>query len=96
MLAAERGACGFDGAPCWVWMFPEGTRLTPARLAASATFQRDRGLEPMSRVLYPRMKGFTSLWRGLEHSCGGVIDVTISLPTGAAPTLPGLLRGEGG
>ncbi|KAF9975099.1 hypothetical protein BGZ73_001360 [Actinomortierella ambigua] len=45
-------------APVWIASFLEGSRLTPAKLAASQKFMQSRGLPVLSNVLMPRTKGF--------------------------------------
>lgn len=79
--------------PVWMMMFPEGTRFTPAKLAASQTFATKAGLTPYRRLLIPRTKGFSTAVNGLRTHVSAVYSVTIGYP-GKAPSLVSLIRGD--
>ena len=79
--------------PLWLMSFPEGTRITPAKLAASRAYARRAGLRETSRVLLPRPSGFVTSVTALRERVQAVYIVTIRYP-GVVPTLPALIRGE--
>lgn len=61
----------------WLVSFPEGTRITPVKLAASQAFAAKRGMVPPSNVMLPRPKGFAASVIGLREHVGAVYSVTI-------------------
>ena len=63
--------------PIWLISFSEGTRMTPAKLAAAQDFARERGLREPRHVLVPRPKGFVASIEGLRGHLDAVYDVTI-------------------
>jgi 1-acyl-sn-glycerol-3-phosphate acyltransferase len=83
------------GAPIWVNLYPEGTRLKPSKLAAAQDFARQQKLPIPHRVLIPRVKGFLATVEGLEGHVDAVYDLTIAYPNGRAPTLWQLLSAQG-
>ena len=46
-------------SPVWVLLYPEGTRLSPEKLAASQEFAASRNLPILNHHLVPRTKGFS-------------------------------------
>lgn len=83
------------GAPIWVNLYPEGTRLKPSKLRSAQEFARQNNLPMPHHVLIPRVKGFLATIEGLEGHLDAVYDLTIAYPEGKAPTLWGLLSAEG-
>ena len=63
--------------PLWLVSFPEGTRLTPAKLAASQAFAKKKGMTPTKNVMLPRPKGFAASVIGLRAHVKAVYSVTI-------------------
>jgi len=78
--------------PCWMLSFPEGTRGTAAKLAASRAYQQAQGLQPLAHVLLPRTKGFVATVQGLRGHVTAVYDVTIGY-VGGVPTLWQYIKG---
>lgn len=83
------------GAPIWVNLYPEGTRLKPSKLAAAQEFARTQNLPIPKHVLIPRVKGFLATVEGLEGHVDAIYDLTIVYPNGKAPTLWELLSAQG-
>ncbi len=83
------------GAPIWINIYPEGTRLKPSKLKAAQEFAAAQGWPVPQRVLIPRMKGFLATVEGLEGHIGAVYDLTIVYKDGQAPTLWELLSCQG-
>lgn len=81
-----------DPHPFWVTVFPEGTRVTPDKLATAQEFARSRGMDVPGYTLVPRPKGFIATVTGLRERLDEVIDVTIGYP-GGIPTLPQYMMG---
>ncbi len=81
-----------ERVPLWLVSFPEGTRLTDAKLAASTRYARDHGLTPLQHVLLPRTKGFVASVLGLRSHIDAVYDVTIGYEQGV-PTLWQYVKG---
>ena len=63
--------------PTWLVIFPEGTRMKPAKLASSQDYARRKGLEVFDHVLIPRGKGIHASLQGLEGFIQSVYDVTL-------------------
>lgn len=80
-------------APLWLCCFPEGTRITPAKLAASQDYARRAGQKPTDLVMLPRPKGFAASVIGLKSHVTAVYDLTIYYPE-KIPTLVQLIRGD--
>jgi len=78
--------------PLWLVMFAEGTRLTPAKLAAAQAWARERGRPEPAHVLVPRTKGFVAAVHGLRGHAAAVYDVTIGYERGV-PTLWQYMQG---
>lgn len=72
--------------PMWLVTFAEGTRVTKAKLATTAAWAAERGLEPTRHVLLPRTKGFVATIEGLGQHIEAVYDITIAYHDGV-PTL---------
>jgi 1-acyl-sn-glycerol-3-phosphate acyltransferase len=81
-----------DRIPLWLLLFVEGTRLRPAKLERSRAYARERGLEPLAHLLFPRAKGFVGSILGLRDRLDAVYDVTIGYEDGV-PTLWQLMQG---
>lgn len=64
--------------PFWLIIYPEGTRRTPAKLAAARDFAKKRDLRPLDHVLQPRTKGFVGAAQALRGSAGAIYDVTVA------------------
>lgn len=75
-----------EDIPLWLVSFPEGTRLTPAKLEKSRQYALRAGLQPPRHVLVPRTKGFAASVQGLRGHATAIYDVTIAYPDGV-PTL---------
>lgn len=71
--------------PLWLTLYPEGTRITPAKLAASQDFARRKGLYVPQRGLIPRSKGFAAAVAGLREHVSRVYDISIYYPGGIPP-----------
>jgi 1-acyl-sn-glycerol-3-phosphate acyltransferase len=84
-----------DQIPVWMMSFPEGTRLTPAKLVLAQDFARKSGRPLPQHVLIPRTRGFTATVLGMRTHLGAIYDVTIAYP-GKAPTMTELLGQIGG
>ncbi len=72
--------------PMWLLSFPEGTRLTPAKLERSQAYARKQGLPVTEHVMLPRTKGFAASVRALRTHVKAVYDITIGYEEGI-PTL---------
>ena len=82
-----------DHIPIWLVSFLEGTRMTPAKLAASQRRMRRLGLPLTSHVMIPRTKGFVASVHGLGSHLQAVYDVTIA-HEGSVLKLWELVKGE--
>ena len=78
--------------PVWLMTFPEGTRVTAAKLETSRVYQRGKGLPPLRHLLLPRTKGFVASVKGLRGHIDAVYDVTIGYEDGV-PNLWQYTRG---
>lgn len=63
--------------PLWLLIFPEGTRMKPAKFAASRNYAERKGLPVFDHVLLPRGKGIHSSLQGLSGLLTGIYDITI-------------------
>ena len=78
--------------PTWLFVFPEGTRLTAAKLKASQDFASSRDLPHLVHHLVARTKGFCLMASTLR---GGLLDLTfVQGEDSAPPTLLSLLSGR--
>lgn len=79
--------------PLWLISFSEGTRMSPANLAASRRYAAEHELVPPRHVLLPRAKGFVASVTGLQGHLAAVYDVTIGYVDGL-PSLWQWAKGE--
>jgi 1-acyl-sn-glycerol-3-phosphate acyltransferase len=63
--------------PVWLVSFPEGTRITPEKLAGAKAFAAKKGLPEPKAVMLPRPKGFAASVIGLRDHVKSVLSVTI-------------------
>jgi len=64
--------------PVWLLLFPEGTRISPAKQAASADYCRSAGLPVLKHHLLPRTKGFSFVAEHVDRSrVRAVFDITL-------------------
>jgi len=82
-------------SPFFLVMFPEGTRFTKEKHAASMIVAREKGLPELKHHLLPRTRGFVA---GLPHLKGkvpAIYDVTVAFPKNChpEPTVFNLLNG---
>jgi len=68
--------------PFWIGIYPEGTRITPAKKEASQKHSREKGYPILEHVLLPRTKGFVFIRQRLKASVKTVYDVTIAYAGG--------------
>lgn len=78
--------------PFWVSFFPEGTRLTAAKLRSSQEYARQKHYPVLNKVLLPRPKGFITTVNTLREHVEAVIDTTLCYQP-VLPTIPNILRG---
>lgn len=71
-----------ENIPVWLVSFVEGTRITPAKLARSQQYARQKGLPVFENVLLPRTKGFLATLQAMRRHLDAVYDVTIAYPDG--------------
>lgn len=81
-----------EGIPVWLVSFVEGTRSTPVKIRASATWAVEHGMVPLRHLLTPRTKGFVATVGALRSHLDAVYDVTIGYDRGV-PTLWQLIVG---
>ena len=72
--------------PLWFMSFVEGTRKTPAKLAASREYAAKIGERPFDHVLYPRTRGFVASDGAIREQLHDSYDDTIAYPS-KAPSL---------
>lgn len=82
-----------EKVPIWLIMFPEGTRMTPAKHEKSVALSKEKGTHEFKHLLYPRPRGFSAAVLGLRDHIDAVYSVTIGYENGA-PTLTQLIRGD--
>ena len=63
--------------PFWVGIYPEGTRITPAKLQESQTICREKGWPLLHKVLAPRPKGFVYIAQNLKGTVSALYVVTV-------------------
>ena len=80
-------------SPLWLVSFPEGTRLTAAKLKASQSFAAKSGFAATQHVLLPRPKGFAASVAGLRGYVRAVYSLTITYDN-TAPSLVATIRGD--
>lgn len=84
-------------SPVWLFLFPEGTRLTADKLKASQEFAAGRGLPVLEYHLTPRTRGFayTLSQTGPRGRMTTLLDLTVVPISGSAPlTMDSLLSGR--
>jgi 1-acyl-sn-glycerol-3-phosphate acyltransferase len=69
--------------PLWLMSFPEGTRLTPQKLAQAQSYAHKTQKPLPQNVLIPRARGFAASVTGLRTHINAVYDVTLIYPKGA-------------
>lgn len=74
--------------PTWLVIFPEGTRMKPAKFASSRAYAQRKGLPVFDHVLIPRGKGIHACLQGMSGHLAAVYDVTIQYDGG----VPGAVR----
>lgn len=79
--------------PFWLCFFPEGTRITSAKLEASQRHARANSYPILHKVLLPRPKGFTAAVHGLREHVDAVLDVSIYYSQ-RPPFISAVLRGK--
>lgn len=80
-------------APLWLVSFPEGTRLTAAKLEASRAYAVKSGVTPPKHVMLPRPKGFAASVQGLRSHVRAVYSLTITYDPGPH-SLVAIVRGD--
>lgn len=85
-------------SPVWVLLFPEGTRFSAEKHAASREFAASRGLPQLQHHLLPRTKGFSfTVSRADPKKITSVYDVTLvagASASSAEPTLTSAICGR--
>jgi len=82
-------------SPVWVLLYPEGTRLSPEKLAASQEFAASRNLPILNHHLVPRTKGFSFTVSRLDpERISSLYDVTLVADQKTPPTLTSILFGR--
>ncbi|XP_023322633.1 1-acyl-sn-glycerol-3-phosphate acyltransferase delta isoform X2 [Eurytemora carolleeae] len=84
-------------SPVWILLFPEGTRFSQEKFAASQKFAAARGLPELQHHLIPRTKGFSFTVSQLDPTrISTVYDVTLvaGSENSAPPTLTSAIRGK--
>ena len=80
--------------PFWIGVYPEGTRITPAKKRDSQAFSRQRRLPLFHHVLFPRTKGFTYVLSALRPTLSAVYNATTSYSGGGLFLTDVLLKGR--
>ncbi|KNC47686.1 1-acylglycerol-3-phosphate acyltransferase [Thecamonas trahens ATCC 50062] len=81
LFAAFRAA-GAAGQPVWLMCHPEGTRMSPAKLAASQAWLEAQGRDQMDHVLAPRVKAVIAAVAALHSRFAAIYDLTLAYPDG--------------
>eukprot|EP00455_Lapot_gusevi_P021369 TRINITY_DN2245_c0_g2_i2.p1 TRINITY_DN2245_c0_g2~~TRINITY_DN2245_c0_g2_i2.p1 ORF type:complete len:371 (-),score=115.27 TRINITY_DN2245_c0_g2_i2:66-1178(-) len=68
--------------PYWVGIYPEGTRITPAKKEKSHAWAKAHNLPLFENVLLPREKGFIFVINSLRQQLDSVYDCTIAYEGG--------------
>jgi len=79
--------------PIWMTSFPEGTRMSPEKLAKAKDFARQRNLPVLNHVLNPRSLGFTATLTGLSGHVSAIYSLTIGYKD-EVPSLTKIIRGD--
>ena len=75
-----------DNIPCYILIFPEGTRITRKNIEKSNEFARERGLKELHKVVLPRVKGLHMILTAIKSQnktskgIRWIYDVTIGYP----------------
>jgi len=64
--------------PLQLWLFSEGTRQTPQKLAESQAYAKQQGYPHFDHVMLPRPKGFIAAVNSLRANVTHVYDVTLA------------------
>lgn len=80
--------------PVWIHIFTEGTRRTAEKQAQATQYSLEKRHRPLTRVLWPRTKGFVATLQGMEPHVDAVYDLTIIYPGSEIPTLWDVFMGE--
>mmetsp|Transcript_23734 Transcript_23734/g.59399 ORF Transcript_23734/g.59399 Transcript_23734/m.59399 type:complete len:333 (+) Transcript_23734:41-1039(+) len=78
-----------DDIPLCLWLFPEGTRITPSKKKLSQEHARLKGYPVFENVLLPRPKGLMLALQGLKDVTPYVYDVTLNY-SGWGPAGPSI------
>ncbi len=79
--------------PVWIHIFTEGTRRTPEKQAQATQYSLSKRPTPLTRVLWPRTKGFVATIQGMGEHIDAVYDLTI-IYDAEIPTLWDVFKGE--
>lgn len=71
-----------EDIPFWIVIFPEGTRISEAKLERSKRIARRQGIAPNEHVMFPLTKGVNATLDGLGETLDAVYDVTIGYSEG--------------
>lgn len=63
--------------PIWLTLFPEGTRFTEEKHAASMKVAREKGLPELKHHLLPRTRGFTASVPYIQNF--GIYDIVVAV-----------------
>jgi 1-acyl-sn-glycerol-3-phosphate acyltransferase len=63
--------------PAHIWIFPEGTRLTPSKLKSSQEHAAQKGYPVWNNVMLPRYRGFVTALNSMKATFKYICDVTI-------------------
>jgi len=63
--------------PFWMVSYLEGTRRTAKKVQEARAFALERGLQPLTHVLQPRVKGFVAMATELRPAAHAVYDITL-------------------
>ncbi|CAG0914501.1 unnamed protein product, partial [Notodromas monacha] len=83
--------------PFWLLLYPEGTRFTPSKHAASLEFARSKDLPILENLLMPRTKGFVFLRQRISRQVKDIYDILMVFDeesSGRRVNLSSVLRGE--
>ena len=63
--------------PVQLWIFPEGTRMTPKKLASSQKYAQEKGYPVWKHVMLPRHRGFITALNSLNGIVKYIHETTI-------------------
>lgn len=78
--------------PLWLVLYPEGSRLTPEKLAVSHAYAAREGLPVLQHTLLPRLKGFAAMLSVLRPHLDTIYDATV-LFEGRTPSMSTVMSG---